>query len=58
MGKNIFLFKLILTLLIALNCNVVYAEPNEIKQDTEEDKSEPYKTLEELKKELKEERRQ
>ena len=33
MGKNIFLFKLILILLIVLNCNVVYAEPNEIKQD-------------------------
>lgn len=58
MGKKISLFKLILILLIALNCNVVYAEPSEVNQNSEENKSEPYKTLEELKKELKEERRQ
>ena len=37
---------------------MAYAEPNESVEQNEERKNEPYKTLEELKKELKEERRQ
>ena len=58
MRKNIFLFSLILTMLITLNFNMAYAEPNENVEQNEERENEPYKTLEELKKELKEERRQ
>lgn len=58
MRKNIFIFNLILIMLITLNCNMAYAEPNEGIEQNEEMKHEPYKTLEELKKELKEERRQ
>lgn len=58
MRKNIFLFSLILTMLITLNFNMAYAEPNESVEQNEERENEPYKTLEELKKELKEERRQ
>ena len=58
MRKNIFIFNLILIMLITLNCNMAYAEPNEGVEQNEEMKHEPYKTLEELKKELKEERRQ
>ena len=58
MRKNIFLFNLILIMLITLNCNMAYAEPNENPEQNEEIENEPYKTLEELKKELKEERRQ
>ena len=58
MKKNIFLFNLILIILITLKCNIAYAEPNESIEENEHIKNEPYKTLEELKKELKEERRQ
>ena len=58
MKKNIFLFNLILVILITLKCNIAYAEPNESIEENEHIKNEPYKTLEELKKELKEERRQ
>lgn len=58
MRKNIFLFSLILTMLITLNFNMAYAEPNENVEQNEERENEPYKTLEELKKKLKEERRQ
>lgn len=58
MRKNVFLFSLILIMLITLNCNMAYSEPNEGAEQNEEIKNEPYKTLEELKKELKEERRQ
>ena len=58
MRKNIFLFSLILTMLITLNFNMAYAEPNENVEQNEERENGPYKTLEELKKELKEERRQ
>ena len=58
MRKNIFLFNLILIMLITLNCNMAYAEPNESTEQNEEIENEPYKTLEELKRELKEERRQ
>ena len=58
MRKNIFLFNLILIILITLKCNIAYAEPNESIEENEHIKNEPYKTLEELKKELKEERRQ
>ena len=58
MRKNIFLFNLILIILITLNCNMAYAEPSESTEQNEDIRNEPYKTLEELKKELKEERRQ
>lgn len=52
MRKGIFLFNLILIMLLSLNSTTAYSEPDESKEN------EPYKTLEELKKELKEERRQ
>lgn len=58
MRKNIFLFNLILSMLISLNYNMAYSEPKENTKQNEEIESQPYKTLEELKKELKEERRQ
>lgn len=58
MRKNIFIFSLILLMLISLNCNMAYAEPNESEEQNEKTENEPYKTLEELKRELKEERRQ
>ena len=58
MRKNIFLFSLILIMLITLNFNMAYAEPSDITGESEEIKNEPYKTLEELKKELREERKQ
>ena len=58
MRKNIFIFSLILVMLISLNCNMAYAEPNESAEQNEKTENEPYKTLEELKRELKEERRQ
>lgn len=58
MRKNIFLFSLILIMLITLNFNMAYAEPSDITEESEEIKNEPYKTLEELKKELREERKQ
>ena len=58
MRKNIFIFSLILVMLISLNCNMAYAEPNESEEQNEKTENEPYKTLEELKRELKEERRQ
>lgn len=64
MKKNTVLFSLILIILIALNCGMAYSEPTDVteeKESTEQDENienEPYKTLEELKKELKEERRQ
>ena len=48
MRKNIFLFNLILIMLITLNCNMAYAEPNESTEQNEEIENEPYKTLEEL----------
>ena len=57
MRKNIFIFSLILVMLISLNCNMAYAEPNESEEQNEKTENEPYKTLEELKRELKEERR-
>ena len=57
MRKNIFLFNLILSMLISLNYNMAYSEPKENTKQNEEIESQPYKTLEELKKELKEERR-
>ena len=44
-------------MLISLNCNMAYAEPNESEEQNEKTENEPYKTLEELKRELKEERR-
>lgn len=56
MRKNIFI--LILVMLISLNFNMAYAEPNESEEQNEKIENEPYKTLEELKRELKEERRQ
>ncbi|MDO5780798.1 MAG: hypothetical protein Q4Q02_09785 [Clostridium sp.] len=58
MRKNIFIFSLILVMLISLNCNMAYAEPDESAEQNEKTENEPYKTLEELKRELKEERRQ
>ena len=58
MRKNIFLFNLILSMLIYLNYNMAYSEQKENTKQNEEIESQPYKTLEELKKELKEERRQ
>ena len=58
MRKNIFLFNLILSMLISLNYNMAYSEPKENTKQNEEIESQPYKTLEDLKKELKEERRQ
>lgn len=61
MKKNTVLFSLILIILIALNCGMAYSEPTDVteeKKSTDQDENienEPYKTLEELKKELKEE---
>lgn len=58
MRKKIFLFNLILTILLALNSNLVYSEPNESKEGEfqENGEGEPYRKLEDVKKELKEER--
>lgn len=64
MRKKTVLFSLILIILVALNCSMAYSEPTDVteqKESTEQGENienEPYKTLEELKKELKEERRQ
>lgn len=52
MRKRILLFNLIVIALISLNSNIVYSEP------VENSENEQYKKLEDLKKELKEERRQ
>lgn len=55
MRKKIFIFNLILTMFF--NFIPVCAEPNDILEQKESIENEPYKTLEEKKKELKEERR-
>lgn len=52
MRKKILLFNLIVIILIALNSNTVYSDP------IENIENEPYKKLEDLKKELREERKQ
>ena len=52
MRKKILLFNLIVIILIALNSNIVYSDP------IESIENEPYKKLEDLKKELREERKQ
>ena len=55
MQKNIVLFSLIVTIIIVLNCNLVYSEPIKDKIIKKENIG-PYPTLDDLKKELKEER--
>ena len=58
MQKNIVLFSLIVTIIIVLNCNLVYSEPIEdnIDENIKKENIGPYPTLDDLKKELKEER--
>ena len=59
MQKNIVLFSLIVTIIIVLNCNLVYSEPIEdnIDENIKKENIGPYPTLRcRLKKELKEEK--
>ena len=58
MQKNIVLFSLIVTIIIVLNCNLVYSEPikDNIDENIKKENIGPYPTLDDLKKELKEER--
>ena len=58
MQKNIVLFSLIVTIIIVLNCNLVYSEQIEdnIDENIKKENIGPYPTLDDLKKELKEER--
>ena len=54
MQKNIVLFSLIVTIIIVLNCNLVYSEPIEdnIDENIKKENIGPYPTLDDLKKEL------
>ena len=58
MRKKFFLFNLILTILLTINSNLVYSEPIESEEGESKENSEgePYRRLEDVKKELKEER--
>ena len=53
MQKNIVLFSLIVTIIIVLNCNLVYSEPIEdnIDENIKKENIGPYPTLDDLKKE-------
>ena len=52
MQKNIVLFSLIVTIIIVLNCNLVYSEPIEdnIDENIKKENIGPYPTLDDLKK--------